>query len=721
MTRFFRLLLLLLTVYCTAVAQQPAPSVYAIKSDSLPYTRLLHPYWQWLEDGSGKQNLEQVRQLPFHTAIKDSLQLHDDNRKKIYWVRYLLHNTLARSVKITLCRQMSRADIYLSDSIGHWQHQQTGSGVSWSQLSGQKQFREVSFSVQPGHTVRIYERQAFQPQTDVVVVGAGLRIGPDAPGRLADYYEDQLREATFQSFECGFFLVAAIITLLFYRISREPLYLHFSLFGLAYCLAILIMVVFNNFFREYPWVQFVSGILMWTFCFYFAWTFLARFYQLPQTCPRWYKVNSLLGYSFLLLVFCWYAIPIPFTVIVGMRIIFISFPVSSALSLFWGIFRTRENRRARLITALPFLVISICYVLLIVLLALLHAGDALTNEANAWGTGILSVCFLWMIVSFLWSLIGRFQQLQKRVLEETLQRERIERERELERAALVAAQKAKLEQQVNERTAELKQSLTELRQTQNQLIQSEKMASLGELTAGIAHEIQNPLNFVNNFSEVSVELLAELKEEAKAGRTDDVLDIAGDLTRNLEKIHHHGRRADGIVKGMLEHSRAGSGVKEPADLGKLTAEYLQLSYHGMRAKDKAFNAVLVTHFDEDLRHIGLVPQDIGRVLLNLFNNAFYAIRQRQQTAAAGYKPTVEVTVSQQDGQVQLSVRDNGTGIPDEFRDKIMQPFFTTKPTGQGTGLGLSLSYDIVVKGHGGQLDVQSVAGEGAVFTVTLPE
>ncbi|MBS1523368.1 MAG: GHKL domain-containing protein [Bacteroidetes bacterium] len=273
---------------------------------------------------------------------------------------------------------------------------------------------------------------------------------------------------------------------------------------------------------------------------------------------------------------------------------------------------------------------------------------------------------------------------------------------------------------LQEQKEEIEATLEQLQQTQTQLIQSEKMASLGELTAGIAHEIQNPLNFVNNFSEVSVELLAELKEEARAGRTQDVIAIADDLTGNLEKIRHHGKRADAIVKGMLEHSRASTGQKQATDINKLADEYLRLAYHGLRAKDKSFNADLVTNFDEKLPSANVIPQDIGRVLLNIFNNAFYAVNQKTKTAGTDYKPAVEVITEQQNGSILIKVKDNGNGIPDVIKDKIMQPFFTTKPTGEGTGLGLSLSYDIVVKGHGGSIEVNSKEGVGSEFTIKLP-
>jgi len=277
-----------------------------------------------------------------------------------------------------------------------------------------------------------------------------------------------------------------------------------------------------------------------------------------------------------------------------------------------------------------------------------------------------------------------------------------------------------MEELVALRTEELSQSLKELKQTQSHLIQSEKMASLGELTAGIAHEIQNPLNFVNNFSEVNREMIDELKEELKTGNIDEAIAIADDIGQNEEKIKHHGKRADAIVKGMLEHSRSRSGQKEPTDLNAMADECVRISYHGLSAKDKSFNAGIVTCFDEKLPKINVVQQDISRVLLNLFNNAFYAVNQKAKIAGGAYKPEVSVTTSVENGQVVMKVKDNGVGIPDAIVDKIMQPFFTTKPTGEGTGLGLSLTYDIVVKGHGGSIQVNSTEGEFTEFVVSLP-
>jgi signal transduction histidine kinase len=269
----------------------------------------------------------------------------------------------------------------------------------------------------------------------------------------------------------------------------------------------------------------------------------------------------------------------------------------------------------------------------------------------------------------------------------------------------------------------VEQTLKDLRVTQAQLIQSEKMASLGELTAGIAHEIQNPLNFVNNFSEVNKELLDEMKEELDHGNIDQAKSIANDIISNEQKIMHHGQRADAIVKGMLQHSRSSSGLKELTDINGLVDEYLRLSYHGLRAKDKSFNAKFETHLDPTLPNIRVMHQDLGRVILNLINNAFYAVSEKQKTEGNSYEPTVIVTTRSlgnkpTDYKVEISVRDNGNGIPKNIIDKIFQPFFTTKPTGQGTGLGLSLSYDIV-KAHGGELKVETKEGEGSIFTIIL--
>src|SRR5690349_8132977 len=280
-------------------------------------------------------------------------------------------------------------------------------------------------------------------------------------------------------------------------------------------------------------------------------------------------------------------------------------------------------------------------------------------------------------------------------------------------------QRKKANTLLQQQKEKVESTLAELKSAQAQLVQSEKMASLGELTAGIAHEIQNPLNFVNNFSELSKELLDEMKAAIGGGDVHEAAQIANDVIQNLEKINYHGKRADAIVKGMLQHSRVSTGKKESTDINALADEYLRLSYHGMRAKDKSFNAEIKTDFDNSIGKINVVPQDIGRVLLNLFNNAFYAIGERRKVEGVGYESVVSVSTKKVDSKVEIYVKDNGNGIPQKVVDKIFQPFFTTKPTGQGTGLGLSLSYDII-KAHGGEIKVETKEGEGSEFVIQLP-
>ena len=274
--------------------------------------------------------------------------------------------------------------------------------------------------------------------------------------------------------------------------------------------------------------------------------------------------------------------------------------------------------------------------------------------------------------------------------------------------------------EINQKSSQLEQSLANLHATQSQLIQQEKMVSLGELSAGIAHEIQNPLNFVNNFSDLCIELIGELKEETRAGRPDDVLAIADDLTINLQKVSQHGGRASAIVRGMVEHARSSTGEKRFINLNALASEYLKITYQGLRAKHKEFNCELVTDFDSNLPLMEIMPQEIGRVLLNLYNNAFYALRERLSLEQTGYQPTLTVITRKISNGLELEVRDNGVGIPEAVKGKIFQPFFTTKPTGQGTGLGLSLSYDIVTKAHGGTLSVRTEEGVGSTFVIQLP-
>jgi two-component system NtrC family sensor kinase len=381
------------------------------------------------------------------------------------------------------------------------------------------------------------------------------------------------------------------------------------------------------------------------------------------------------------------------------------------------IYKTRYNRNSKaLFTAvLPMAIMIVINRFFSLLLPKVYDEYDALFFSTAYG-----FAFFWMIG------FGFNAHKQNKV--ELVQRQKAEEER-----IRSEAKKQELEYQVAERTAELtrqknelEETIAELKATQNQLVQAEKMASLGELTAGIAHEIQNPLNFVNNFSELSVELAKELKEELdREDRDKDlIVDLVSDLVQNQEKINHHGKRAASIVKGMLQHSRTSTGQKEETAMNDLADEYLRLSYHGLRAKDKTFNADFKTHLDPKVPKVSIIPQDFGRVLLNLFNNGFYAVQQKAKTGIEGYKPLVSVSTelveNDKEKEILIKVTDNGTGIPESVKNKIFQPFFTTKPTGQGTGLGLSLAFDIITKGHGGTLEVNSVEGEGTEFVITIP-
>ncbi len=387
---------------------------------------------------------------------------------------------------------------------------------------------------------------------------------------------------------------------------------------------------------------------------------------------------------------------------------------ASLATLAWLLYSRPELKKSRLLlnAILPYVIISVFSTLLNWVSPSFH---------NKWGSTInafRSFSVIWGLG--VWLVIRNQDKELNKAKQKALQEEQNNK--------IISAMNDKLEIQVAQRTAELtkqkeelEHTLEELQSTQAQLIQSEKMASLGELTAGIAHEIQNPLNFVNNFSEVSAELITEMKQEMKNGNAEEVELIAKDLEQNLLRIAQHGKRADAIVKSMLQHSRKNTGQMEATNINALADEYLRLSYHGLRAKDKLFNATMQTDFDSSIGVINVVPQDMGRVLLNLFNNAFYAVNEKKQNIDnKDYKPTVWVTTKKKDDVVEIVVRDNGNGIPQSVIDKIFQPFYTTKPTGLGTGLGLSLSYDIVTRQHRGTIAAETKEGEGAIFTIELP-
>ena len=436
---------------------------------------------------------------------------------------------------------------------------------------------------------------------------------------------------------------------------------------------------------------------------------LRKFLDLPHRLSRWNKPLGYIWVPALALLAGTALLKVKLPLLADGYWLFVLLTVAAVLVL------VRDYRPARtlLLALTPFLLTKI------IEYALSGSDGRVLKEYDTLVDTTQGFSIIWLIT---FVLIARSQKI-------TLEKERLLREEEERAKHLIEAQNAELERLVVERTAalthqtaELRAALADLRAAQVQLVQAEKMASLGELTAGIAHEIQNPLNFVNNFADVSLEMLVELREEQARQQREPKLEaeLLNDIAQNLQKIHHHGQRAASIVKGMLEHSRASTGERLPTNVNHLAEEYLRLAYQGLRAKDKSFNATLTTEFESTLPEVEAIGSDLGRVLLNLFSNAFYAVRQRQLKGEPGYIPTVTVITRQVQDQVEIRVYDNGMGIPEAMRQKIFQPFFTTKPSGEGTGLGLSLSYDIVTQGHGGTLTVNSQDGKYTEFLISLP-
>jgi two-component system, NtrC family, sensor kinase len=528
----------------------------------------------------------------------------------------------------------------------------------------------------------------------------------------------------------GILIAMALYNLFIFFLVKDRLYLYYCLYILTslWTIAHLTGIGFLI-WKGYPLITRLVGI---PFVLLSAWLFTIRFLNLDKNMPRTYTAIKILC---ILIAFI---IPIDFLnlqVIRGMAQQLFT-PVSTFSMLTVGIlshFQGNKNAKYYVIAWVFFLGGAI-------ITSLSYSGilpfNYFTSNASLFGACIESILLAFALANRINIYRAESAEAQALAFQRLEENERLVREQNkslAENERLVREQNKGLEEKVHERTTELETSLETLKATQNQLIQSEKLANLGELTAGISHEIQNPLNFVTNFSELSVDLVKDLKEELAKPTIDKAYidELFADLASNQEKIKHHGRRASSIVKGMLEHSRASSGIRERIDINQLADEYLRLSYHGLRAKDKTFNAEFKTDFADSLPKIAVIPQDLGRVMLNLINNAFYAVNQRkhspQPPEGENYVPTVIVSthlvassLGTGGGQIIIKVKDNGTGMPESVKAKIFQPFFSTKPTGEGTGLGLSLAYDIVTKGHGGTLAVESAEGIGTTFTLTVP-
>jgi two-component system NtrC family sensor kinase len=685
-------------------SQDKMPLVFEIASDTavgmpFPKSRL-----QYFEEKGKALSLKDVMH-PGNSALFQTLT--DSSQVEIlpgqtFWMRYRIGNATDRPLGITIPENVGHADVHIEDA-GRWSHFTTGREVPYSARDGYKRIKHIGYTIPPKSAITVYERNVDNIQKTIINVSVGIEknVQREAYFENSGYMGVIIGSSAF----FGFFLFAALFNLFFFYVARERVYLAYGVLLIVVALDVFSGPLTNHFFREMPGFMLIDVFIGTTLAFCLFTVVALMFLQASKYHPAWNR--SIIILMFVFLTASTWRIFIDRstseTVFIVIKILRFSILLGIVILLGIGLVKKRRVAVMMALAMVPFL---ITFVLM------------LTGIADS--AGLIDGSIIWAVLVLSWSLFQRYKHLQEENARQAI-------EKEQERNELIARQNEMLELQVAERTAELTQSLAELKQTQNQLIQSEKMASLGELTAGIAHEIQNPLNFVNNFSEVSVELLDEMNEELDKGDVEEAKAIAGDIKQNLEKISHHGKRADGIVKGMLQHSRTSSGQKEPTDINALADEYLRLAYHGLRAKDKSFNAELVTEFDGTLPKVNAISQDMGRVLLNLFTNAFYATQEKKKShptlqmgEAAEYNPTVTITTKQSGNAVEITVKDNGTGIPDAVKDKILQPFFTTKPTGEGTGLGLSMSYDIVVKGHGGTINIESEEGVFSIFTITLP-
>jgi two-component system, NtrC family, sensor kinase len=565
-------------------------------------------------------------------------------------------------------------------------------------FKNQEQVISVRFSVQPNlpYFKYVYPYLVFALCLNTIEGAAQIQV-------------DSFSNSHMRGFNTGMFLLLGLVHVIFYlNFRRQRAYLYFAIalfsIGIGYMLTPFLLTETSITVKAY--VAVISYPLLFSFYGFFLYLAVWEMFFRRKNIMFWLLLSSTIigpivnvffyksGYLFLTssMLLC---------SLETARIAYITY---------------QTNRKVAVIL-FGQITYFISFMLFLLMLLKIIPNTTLTSYwfvPNSWTLQDLTHWFSLVTIPFTlsWYLSKEFaftsKELEKK-LEEVQQLS-------AEKQHILSTQNETLEKQVKERTAELVAS-------QNQLIQKEKLASLGELTAGIAHEIQNPLNFVNNFSELSVELIQELSDEIKAPIGGLGAELLSDITQNLEKINHHGKRASSIVKGMLEHSRASTGVKELTDINALADEYLRLSYHGLRAKDKDFNANFKTDFDENVPKIAVIPQDFGRVLLNLINNAFYAVKAPQPPMGALYSPKVTVSteyIAPPSGAAVIRITDNGTGMSEATKAKIFQPFFTTKPTGQGTGLGLSLAYDIITKGHGGTIEVETKEGEGTTFIIKLP-
>ncbi|GAB3251322.1 hypothetical protein GCM10027347_09680 [Larkinella harenae] len=725
---FRAILVCWLGISSTALAQQNWPPVYEMKSDT-GLILLDTTYFQTLEDRTGTMTFDQVQRSP---DFRFDSRYNPNRKAHVYWIRMQIKNTLDHELKLFLCQfNVAYFDLYTRAAGDTWHHQRTGELIPRSQLpvhNGSAERNRLFFRLAPGQQITLYQRteNTFW-QSPPTYISPYIQTENN---RIYSIYkafrvDNEWKDYFFEGIMIGVLFLAISYNLYIFFSIRDTVYLYFAICLLFFTFDRNEYNLQLAFFPEHPyWFKLLRSFF---FLIFFAF-FIESIRKFIQPVPALARLNKSITFVLLftalmnVLQFFIYQFPglspsfMDTTLEILIRVVYMLL----AVGILNMIRRGSLDARYALLAVTPLFVLW----LFTLMTHLLGRFFSVAVPTWAWqnSTYYESACFAWLILFFSGALLNRYNLIRKRVAQQAIEKEQLEKEQEIERNRIIASQNELLEHQVKERTAQLQTSLEELKTTQNQLIQKEKLASLGELTAGIAHEIQNPLNFVNNFSEVSAELLSELEEEQQKPDRDTELEkeLLGDLKLNLEKITHHGSRASHIVQSMLAHSRTSAGERQPGQLNALCDEYLRLAYHGLRAKDNTFNCELITNFDPAVGLVTMVPQEIGRVLLNLFNNAFYAVQEKQKSTSAPYKPMVTVQTKTVEKNVEIRVIDNGMGMTETVKQKLFQPFFTTKPTGEGTGLGLSLSYDIITKGHNGTLTVESQSGNGSTFRITLP-
>jgi len=730
------LLIIAILFSVSLFSQDNFPPPVRINSITQYPLKLENRFWQFLSDNNGQYTYPGILSKSAVAGFREfSASERLSSVLKIFWVRFSIQNEMSEPARLCLENIIGadKTDYFIDSGEYNHSHLATGNLLEWGKKDGLRRINVIPITIGPGVQLQIYARV----QNSYYYSYPGyLTISIDNKDRVVEtnYIENDKifpRSRYFTLF-IGLILFASIFGLSFFLFTRDMVFLYYALFLVYFDFEGITESVLDTLLASYPRIILLTYALAKSTGVFLMAQFVRHFLKTYVYYPRWDRflkiaaITQMVSYILRFLLAPHLSWQANYTALYIYETYFDISVILMACTLLFFVKKQDKYIRILFISTLPsFLFWSIGFALTTFYNYRFQTYSIpyppFMNWLLYWFDLINSYCVLWFSISFLWILIIQFLHLRKQTVEQQLEKEKLLREQEAERMQMITAQKENLEKEVQDRTALLRLSLENLKSTQMQLIQAEKMASLGQLTAGIAHEIQNPLNFVNNFSEVTREMIQELKSEKKELKKDEQDEILNDIDANLEKISHHGKRADAIVKGMLEHSRQGTGERVLTDINSLADEYLKLAYHGVRTRDKSFVAELVTDYGENIVQLDIVQQDIGRVLLNVYNNAFYAVKAKQLafTNKENYQPAVKVSTMRISDQVEIKISDNGTGIPGNNLTKIFQPFFTTKPTGQGTGLGLSLAYDIV-KAHGGEIKVNSKEGEGSEFVILLP-